>query len=261
MVLSAVTVEYKVERVLVNQVSSANVLYWTTFQKLGLIKSELEEYPSTLIGFSSEQIEIYGTKSPKFKKWPKYQNNSREVACHSVNGPPMYDVPNQRLSGGCMCRPACSQTMLQRQFEEYLKEVQIGLNLHHRTKIEGSLNMKTEERLIQSVCQKKRRLGGEKRRTIKEETTKLLQAQFVLEDPHPLPSIDGLVDGESRCGLLSFMDAYSGYNQIRMHPSGKSKMTFITNEGNFCYRVMSFGLRNAGATRLMGRIFKNHIDC
>ncbi|RDX82407.1 hypothetical protein CR513_36810, partial [Mucuna pruriens] len=68
------------------------------------------------------------------------------------------------------------------------------------------------------------------------------------KDPYPLPSIDALVDEASRCGLLSFMDAYSGYNQIWMHPCDKSKTTFMTNEGNFCYKVMPFGLKNAGAT-------------
>ena len=38
------------------------------------------------------------------------------------------------------------------------------------------------------------------------------------KDSYPLPSIDTLVDNASRCRLLSFLDAFSGYNQIRMHP-------------------------------------------
>ncbi|RDX93885.1 hypothetical protein CR513_23787, partial [Mucuna pruriens] len=80
-------------------------------------------------------------------------------------------------------------------------------------------------------------------------------------DPYHLPSIDALVDGAFGCGLLSFMDAYSGYNQIRMHPNDKSKTTFIMDKGSFCYKVMSFGLKNARATyqRLMDWIFKDHI--
>ncbi|RDX72728.1 hypothetical protein CR513_47744, partial [Mucuna pruriens] len=63
------------------------------------------------------------------------------------------------------------------------------------------------------------------------------------KDPYPLPNIDDLVDGASGCRLLSFMDAYSGYNQIRMHLSDESKTAFIIDEGNFCYNVMSFGLK------------------
>ncbi|XP_016206084.1 uncharacterized protein LOC107646414 [Arachis ipaensis] len=57
------------------------------------------------------------------------------------------------------------------------------------------------------------------------------------------------------------MDAYSGYNQILMHPEGQSKTKFITEHGNFCYRVMPFGLKNAGATyqRMMDKVCRRQI--
>ncbi|RDX87340.1 hypothetical protein CR513_31199, partial [Mucuna pruriens] len=45
------------------------------------------------------------------------------------------------------------------------------------------------------------------------------------KDPYPLPSIDRLVDGVLGFVLLSFMDAYLGYNQIRMHPQDEEKTT------------------------------------
>jgi len=61
-------------------------------------------------------------------------------------------------------------------------------------------------------------------------------------------NINNVVDGASEFQVLSFLDAYSGYNQIRMHALVKEKTTFITEDANFCYRVMSFGLKNAGAT-------------
>jgi len=38
------------------------------------------------------------------------------------------------------------------------------------------------------------------------------------KDSYTLPSIDALVDNASGCALLSFLDAYSSYNQIKMHP-------------------------------------------
>ena len=77
------------------------------------------------------------------------------------------------------------------------------------------------------------------------------------KDSYPLPSIDGLVDAASGFRFLSFLDAYSGYNQIPMHPLDEEKTTFITPMGNYCYRVMPFGLKNVGATyqRLMNKIF------
>ena len=61
--------------------------------------------------------------------------------------------------------------------------------------------------------------------------------------------------------MLSFLDDYSGYNQIRMDPLDEEKMTFITADANFCYRVMPFGLKNIGTTyqRLMDRVFKQQI--
>ena len=68
------------------------------------------------------------------------------------------------------------------------------------------------------------------------------------KDCYPLPRIDRLVDATSRHKLLSLMDAYSGYNQIRMSKKDEEHTSFITDMGTYCYRVMPFGLKNAGAT-------------
>ncbi|CAL2260095.1 unnamed protein product [Prunus armeniaca] len=81
------------------------------------------------------------------------------------------------------------------------------------------------------------------------------------KDNFPLPRIDQLVDSTSGNQLLSFMDAYSGYNQILMHEDDKAKTSFIIERGTYCYKVMPFGLKNAGATyqRLVNKIFKEQI--
>ena len=57
------------------------------------------------------------------------------------------------------------------------------------------------------------------------------------------------------------MDAYSGYNQIPMYPSDQEKTSFLTPKANYCYIVMPFGLKNAGATyqSLMNKVFSDHI--
>ncbi|BBG94714.1 Protein kinase superfamily protein [Prunus dulcis] len=68
------------------------------------------------------------------------------------------------------------------------------------------------------------------------------------KDSFPLPRIDQLVDATAGHELLSFMDAYSGYNQIFMHPPDSEHTAFITDKGLYCYNVMPFGLKNAGAT-------------
>ncbi|CAL8088578.1 unnamed protein product [Prunus armeniaca] len=61
------------------------------------------------------------------------------------------------------------------------------------------------------------------------------------KDSFPLPRIDQLVDATAGHELLSFLDAYSGYNQIFMHPADSEHMTFITDRGLYCYNVMRGG--------------------
>ena len=77
------------------------------------------------------------------------------------------------------------------------------------------------------------------------------------KDSFPLPHIDQIIDSTSRHGVLSFLDAFSGYHQILMHPPDLEKITFITPHGLYCYNVMPFGLKNVGATyqRLVTKIF------
>ena len=70
-----------------------------------------------------------------------------------------------------------------------------------------------------------------------------------------------MVDSTARLQLLSFMDAFSGYNQIRMEDADQDKTSFDTSQGLFYYKVISFGLKNAGATyqRLMNKMFARQI--
>ena len=78
----------------------------------------------------------------------------------------------------------------------------------------------------------------------------------------PLPSIDLLIDASAGHCVLSFMDAFSSYNQIMMDSLDQEKTAFITEEGLYCYKVMPFGLKNAGATyqRLVNKVFADKID-
>ena len=77
------------------------------------------------------------------------------------------------------------------------------------------------------------------------------------KDSYPLPRIDTLVDSTARHQLLSFIDAFLGYNQIKMEEADQEKTSFVTNQGLFYYKVMSFGLKNTKATyqRLMNKMF------
>ena len=57
------------------------------------------------------------------------------------------------------------------------------------------------------------------------------------------------------------MDASSGYNQIPMAKDDEEKTAFMTESGNYYYRVMPFGLRNAGATyqRVMNKVYNKEL--
>jgi ribonuclease HI len=146
------------------------------------------------------------------------------------------------------------------------------------------------------VKQKRRVFAPERNTAVMEEVDKLLKAGFIREvyypewlanvvmvkkstgkwrmcvdftdlnkacpkDSYPLPRIDQLVDSTAGHKLLSFMDAFSGYNQIQMTEGDQEKTAFITSKGLFCYKVMPFGLKNAGATyqRLVNKMFHDQI--
>ena len=76
------------------------------------------------------------------------------------------------------------------------------------------------------------------------------------KDYYPFPSIDSLVDNALGCRLLSFLDAFSGYNQICMHSRDESMTAFMAEFASYYYKVMPFGLKNADTTYqiLMNRI-------
>ena len=111
---------------------------------------------------------------------------------------------------------------------------------------------------VQPVRQRRRKFNDERHQVVREETQKLLSASHIREiqyhewlanvvlvkkangkwrmcvdftnlnkaypkDSYPLPSIDALVDNTSGCRLLCFLDAFSSYNQIRMHPGTSAR--------------------------------------
>jgi hypothetical protein len=130
------------------------------------------------------------------------------------------------------------------------------------------------------VRQKPRKQSIERQNFIREEVRKLLQAGFIEEvyhpvwlanpvvvpkangklrmcidytnlnkvcpkDPYPLPRIDQIVDSTSGCDLLSFIDAYSSFHQIKMAEDDRKHTAFVTVDGLYCYIVMPYGLLNA----------------
>ena len=143
------------------------------------------------------------------------------------------------------------------------------------------------------VRQKRQAMDTKRYQAVKEEVDKLLSNGFIKESFYPswlanpilvrkpnekwrtcidftdlnkvcpkdsflLPRIDQLVDATSGHALLSFMDAYSGYNQIPMHVSDQEHTSFITDCMLYCYKVRLFSFKNAGVTyqRLVNIMFR-----
>ncbi|PKA51295.1 RNA-directed DNA polymerase like [Apostasia shenzhenica] len=109
---------------------------------------------------------------------------------------------------------------------------------------------------------------GERQNTVEEEVNKLLKAGYIREvqypqwltnvvmvkkangkwrmcidfralnqacpkDTYPLPRINMMVDRTSGYSVMSFLDAFSGYRQIRMAKEDAEKTAFITDFGIF----------------------------
>jgi hypothetical protein len=83
------------------------------------------------------------------------------------------------------------------------------------------------------------------------------------KDEFPLPNMDLLIDSAAGHAIFSFMDGFSGYNQIFMSLKDAEKNAFCTPVGNFYYTVMPFRLKNAGATyqRTMTAMFHDMMHC
>ena len=81
------------------------------------------------------------------------------------------------------------------------------------------------------------------------------------KDWYPLPCLNRLVDGSVGYQIFDFLDAFRGYHQVMMSEEDQAKTTFITEYGLYCWKVMPFGLKNAGATyqRMVNAMFINQI--
>lgn len=81
------------------------------------------------------------------------------------------------------------------------------------------------------------------------------------KDLYPLPNINKLMDSSAEYKLLSFMDAYSDYNQILMYKPDREKITFMIEQANYQYNTMPFILENSRTSyqRMMNKVFNEKI--
>ena len=81
------------------------------------------------------------------------------------------------------------------------------------------------------------------------------------KDPFPMPRIDQLVDATVGHHRMSFLDTFQGYHQIPLATDDQEKTAFITPMGNYYYKVMLFGLKNARSTYqlMMTKMFESQL--
>jgi hypothetical protein len=72
--------------------------------------------------------------------------------------------------------------------------------------------------------------------------------KFSRKENYPLPKMEHMLQKVLGSKIVSFIDGFSGYNQIDVHPEDKEKTAFTTPWGTFMYEKMPLGLMNAGET-------------
>uniref|UniRef100_A0A2N9F8Q6 Reverse transcriptase domain-containing protein n=1 Tax=Fagus sylvatica TaxID=28930 RepID=A0A2N9F8Q6_FAGSY len=276
---------YDVQRVLVDQGSFAEIMYKGLYEKLGLKEADLANFTTPVFGFTAVTEEIAAEKDP-------------EKVYFDPSEPEFYFLIETNLSFGDRQKLITLLMEFREVFAWSVYEapgVSPDLACH-------LLNISIEAK---PVSQKRRKLAPERADIVAKEVERLLEANAIRsvqypiwlsntvvvkkkngkwrvcvdftdlnkacpKDPFPLPRIDQLVDSASGHERMSFLGAFQGYHQIPMAHSDQEKTAFITPKGIYCYRVMPFGLKNAGATyqrmvtgmfgRVIGKTVEVYID-
>ncbi|XP_030936086.1 uncharacterized protein LOC115961208 [Quercus lobata] len=319
-VITLLIADYTTRRVLVDNESSANILYYPVFQQMRLGRDQLRPVCSPLIGFGGMKVQPVGTITLPVVVGSYPQQITKEVnflvvdctsSYNAIIGRPTLNswkaiTSTYHLSvkfateygigqaqGDQLAARECYLAMmaLDEQVQtmsieerrviaeptEVLEDVLLQEDDPEKfTRIGTGMKEKAREDLIQflrksidvfawshddmpgidpsvithrlnvypffkPIRQKKRVFAPERDKAIKEEVQKLTTAKFIKEVYYP--------------------DWLANVVMIKMDEANQEKTSFITSQGLFCYKVMPFGLKNAGATyqRLVNHMFRPQI--
>ncbi|XP_072030803.1 uncharacterized protein [Amphiura filiformis] len=75
-------------------------------------------------------------------------------------------------------------------------------------------------------------------------------------DPYRMPRIDEILDEVANAKFISTLDLTKGFYQVPLSPASQAKSAFVCSFGQFCYKVLPFGLQNSSSTfqRLMDKV-------
>ncbi|GKV27757.1 hypothetical protein SLEP1_g36892 [Rubroshorea leprosula] len=267
LVISVMINNCQVQCELVDTGSAPDIMYYHCFESLGLDPALLQRYDGPIYGFNNQPVPVEGilTMNVAF-------GSGRTYVALSV----------QFLMIGARLNPEEREELIT--FLRANKDVFAWTS----TDTPGIPTLVSQHKLSTNllkkpVAQKQRLFGGERLKVIKEEVEKLLQDGFIrrvdycewVANPvlmkkangkwrmcinytnlnqacpnncYPIPNIDKLIEAASGNERLSLLDAYSGYHQVPMAPEDEEKTLFYAGDEIYCYVMMSFGLKNAGAT-------------
>ncbi|GKV51566.1 hypothetical protein SLEP1_g58208 [Rubroshorea leprosula] len=289
---------HNVNKVFIDTGSSPDILYWSCFQKMQLNPSSLQKHEGPIYGFDNQPVPVEGVitlpiyvgSEPRFRmasvtflvvKMESAFNailgratlySLRAEGCH-ITTPSLHEIPN---SSG----------------------VKIGTKLTEEERAELLKFLRVNQDVFAWTTDEMPGIPAKltKQAAINEEIQKLLQAGFIRrvkysewvsnpvlvkksngkwrmcidftnlndacpKDPHPLPNVEKLVERAAGHERMSFLDASSGYHQVQLLLNDQEKTAFYAGDAIYCYVMMPFGLKNAGATyqKLVQIIFKLQI--
>uniref|UniRef100_A0A2N9IAL2 Uncharacterized protein n=1 Tax=Fagus sylvatica TaxID=28930 RepID=A0A2N9IAL2_FAGSY len=203
-------------RVLIDNGSSADIIYLPAYQQMKIDKEQLKPIDIPLVGFTGDKVKPLGVVSLIIEAGTHPKQVKTSVEFLMVDCPSAYNI--------IIGRPTLNK----------LRAVTSTYHLLVRFPTEHGIGELKGDQATARECYFAS-LGPE----AKHQTMKIDEGHKLVEPTEEL----------------------GGYNQIMMDDADQEKTSFITSKGLFCYKVMPFGLKNAGATyqRLMNRMFHHQI--
>ncbi|XP_073314713.1 uncharacterized protein [Primulina huaijiensis] len=254
LVVTATVASYDVARIFIDNGSSVNILFKSTLDQMKVEGSEFEPISTPLYGFAGHAI--LPLRRPALKDFIAVASTYHQKLKFPVGKGVGVLCGDQKDARRCYERIVKEEGKRARVEVNMIRRGRSGLPVVRKEVMDEELEANlsgfawsaqeligttpdvAEHRLntlpnARPVKQKKRHFGPEKDKFIRKEVGELLEAGHIRE----------------------------GYHQIPLAVDDQDKVSFITSEGTFCYAVMSFGLKNAGATyqRLMDKVFSEQV--
>ncbi|GFS40591.1 hypothetical protein Acr_00g0069450 [Actinidia rufa] len=312
LVVSAVIANFNVQRIVIDNGSSADILFISAFERMKIGQDKLHSFHTPLIGFGGNMTHplgwinlpiTLGTEPHQTTIWQDFIVVDCPSPYNAILGPPTlggikaiasaYHLKNIGDDIGVMRDEVEQLTLADPRETDNTKSLEevVPISIHpdhpdRHIMIGTELTDELRSTLINflkknsdifawsqgdvpsidpeiamhklftnpkysPVRQKRRKFAPERLKVIKDEVSKLIRANVVQEVYYPDWLANVVVALKKR-----------GKWRIKMYPPDIEKTSFITEQGLYCYKVMPFGLKNAGATyqRLVNKMFKEQIE-